>query len=210
MAEVMVISRKNLFTDDRHFLGFQAAEERVFDSDFMVITLRFPQWLDRDLAEKDPSYKQPIVYMMVLNCDGLVFTYQRSRKDAAYPEKRLQGKWSWGVGGHIKRVDEGSNPVFKSMRRELEEELEQIDTSGCCPHLLGYINLEEGVHAVHFGFLYVVETNLKIIKPKDPEIVIGEVKPIRDLEGILTTGYDVEEWSRVALRPLKEFLSGHR
>ncbi len=49
MAEIMVISRGNLFENDSHFLGFQSPDK----GDFIGRILHFPQWLDRDVAEKD-------------------------------------------------------------------------------------------------------------------------------------------------------------
>ncbi|MDD5145022.1 MAG: hypothetical protein PHW72_02785 [Candidatus Pacebacteria bacterium] len=196
MSDIMVVSRKDLFDDQNFFTGFQPHS----DQDFLARILKHCQWMERSVAESDPAYKQPIAYTVILSVDGKVYAYQRSKTDEAYPEKRLQGKFSWGLGGHIKPIDKNPalNLISASMRRELEEEI-----GGNCDlqsaKLLGYINLEYGVHAVHFGLLYIIKTSLIVIRPKDPEIISGDFKSLSDLENLP----DVEEWSKVALDPLK-------
>lgn len=167
------------------------------------------KYMRRGLAEEDPTHKQPVGYAMVVNPSlKQIFAYQRSAKDSNYTEKRLQGKWSWGVGGHIEKFDiENGNPLHASMLRELEEEV-YIDGS-VNPRVIGYINDDSNaVGTVHFGVLYVVETDSKIVKPKDAEIDNGRLRTIDELEKICSSSdFAVEEWSRISLEPLKQYFS---
>lgn len=197
---IMVVKREILFGDN-YFEGYRAQDEIDYESRI----LKNFKYMKRWIVENDPAYKQPVSYSVIVNpILKKVFAYQRSTHDARYPEKRLQGKWSWGVGGHIEKLDVG-NPIHKSMLRELKEE---VKISGSInPRILGYINNDsDDVGKVHFGILYIVETNSKSIEPKDPEISNGEFKKIEELEKICTA-HPVEEWSRICLNPLKSYLS---
>jgi len=200
---IMVVERNYLFGDD-YFEGFRHANEVNFEE---RILSNF-RYMKRSRAEEDPAYKQPIAYCIITNPTlKQVFAYQRAREDVKYPEKRLQGKWSWGVGGHIERID-GSikerNPIITSMLREIEEEIEIgriINT-----HVLGYINNEDKVGRVHFGILYVVETNSSIVKPKSQELDNGGLRTISELEEMCTSKeFVVEEWSKISLNPIKKY-----
>ena len=54
------------------------------------------RWLPRSWCETKPYYKQVIPYC-ILHTKDLVYQYQRVDVE----EKRLSGKWSLGIGGHI-------------------------------------------------------------------------------------------------------------
>jgi len=199
----MVVTRNSLFGGKREFIGFQ---EKSKGLSVLPNIMKYPWWMEREAAENSTMYKQPIAYIVLLSCDRKVFVYQRSKEDADCHEKRLQGKFSLGVGGHIKPIDKDSpdGVILGSMRREVKEEIEEeIDCENA--RLLGFINLDHDVHAVHFGLLYVIQTNLSHLTPKDPEITTGEFRTILDLRNIIKEN-DVEEWSKVAFDPLCEFL----
>ncbi|MBI2667651.1 hypothetical protein HYX17_02670 [Candidatus Woesearchaeota archaeon] len=193
---IMVVERDVLFGNG-HFIGFKHKD----DLDYMQIILSNYSWRERGPVEDDTRLKQPTGYTVIINPTlKEIFVYQRSTKDKEYIEKRLQGKYSWGVGGHVEKIDEESeNPITTSIMRELKEEVE-MNNNFRDPELFGYINLEHDVHAVHFGLLYIVKTESRIVKPKDPEIKTGGLRPIRELEKICSSGkFQVEDWSRVAL-----------
>ncbi len=200
----MVVERNQLFSKNT-FEGFQAARPDNFEEKI----LKSFKYLERGVAEIDPAHKQPIGYSVIVNRDlNKVFAYQRSADDKRYREKRLQGKWSWGVGGHIEKFDvKQGNPIRESTLREIEEEIDLKDILKL--HLLGYINSEaDAVSQVHFGILYVVETSAAEINPRDPEIERGQFRDILFLENLLTSPeIQVESWSRFALEPIKHFLS---
>jgi len=201
--EIMVVKRKTLFGDD-YFEGFRSVNE----VDYQSRILKNFEWMERTIAENNSSYKQPIAYMMIVNPNlRQVFVYQRSSKDAAYPEKRLQGNYSWGLGGHVEKLDiENRNPVLASRLRELKEEVEICGSVN--PKLLGYINNDTNdVGKVHFGILYIIETDTTIIQPKDPEVESGALIPLEEIDRISSSlDFPIDEWSRIALLPLKLYL----
>jgi len=201
---IMVVPCKLLFGSD-YFKGFRPHNEL----DYASRILSHFTYMKRGLAEQDPSHKQPIGYSIIVNPKlKKIFAYQRASHDEKYGEKRLQGKWSWGVGGHIEKMDtDNGNPLQMSMRRELEEE---VSISGSItPKILGYINNDsDDVGKVHFGVLHIVETDATTVKPKDAEIDNGKMRTMAELEAICASpSFAVEEWSRIALEPLKQYFS---
>jgi predicted NUDIX family phosphoesterase len=201
---IMVVEREILLGNDS-FQGFRPQNQTDYESRILD---NF-KYMKRGLAEENPTHKQPIGYAMIVNPSlKQIFTYQRSAKDSNYAEKRLQGKWSWGVGGHIEKFDiENGNPLHASMLRELEEE---VSINGSINlRVIGYINDDYNyVGKVHFGVLYVVETDSRIVTPKDSEIDNGKLRTIDELEKICSSSdFAVEEWSRISLEPLKQYFS---
>lgn len=199
---IMVVPRKLLFTDSDFFEGFKPYNE----VDFERRILDNYGFMTRRLAEEDPNYKQPIAYSIIINPKtNEVFGFQRSSQDKEYHEKRLQGKFSWGIGGHIEKSDlSDQNFIQRSMMREIVEEI-GFNNNKLKPTVLGYINKEEDVHAVHFGILYLIETDSTVVLPKAKEIAYGQLMHINELEEICRSS-DVEEWSRIALDPLKRYI----
>lgn len=170
-------------------------------------------------AELNPQLKQPVGYTIVANVsEGKVFAYQRASKAEDYSEKRLQGKWSWGFGGHIEPFDaEDGNPIRNSMLREVTKEELRImgDVKGF--KVLGYVN-EDAQHyddtkqgrisigRVHFGVLYLLDTNATQVMPnKESTIVVA--KTLSELEELCSSpGVEVEGWSKIALEALRKIL----
>lgn len=202
--EIMVVSRQFLFRGEE-FQGFRPARE----VDYEKIIVGEHTYMIRGAAENNPGFKQPIAYSMIVNKDlKTVFAFKRASRDKDYVESRLQGKWSWGVGGHIERCDiaTGENVIIKSRLRELGEE---VDIQGSVePRVLGYINDETNpVGQVHFGVLYAIVTDARVVEPKDPEIAKGKMEDIGQLEILIATPeVTVENWSQIAFEPLKDFV----
>ena len=110
---IMVVKRDLLFLED-YFHGFKPNTVN-----FESRILKNYEYMKRGLAEDDPNYKQPIAYNIIINPEiEKVFVYQRSPDDKRYGEKRLQGKWSFGIGGHIEKID-SKNPIKESMLKEI-------------------------------------------------------------------------------------------
>jgi predicted NUDIX family phosphoesterase len=199
---IMVVKRGALFKND-NFQGFKLQDE----TDYTSRILDNFEYIKRGIAEKDDDYKQPIGYCMVVNpASKQVFAYQRASEDLNYFERRLQGKWSWGLGGHIEKIDSRKgNPIHKTLLRELKEEVD-FNIVGT-PRLLGYINDDDDdVGRVHFGILYVLETDSEVVIPKSLEIKSGRLVPVERLEEIcLSPESVVEDWSRISLNPLKAY-----
>lgn len=200
--QMIMVVKKEILLGANYFQGFKLSNEFDYES----IILNNFEYVRRGDAEEDQTHKQPIGYSLIINPSlKQVFVYQRSSK---HDEKKLQGKCSWGIGGHIEKVDiQAENPISESMKRELSEEVKGLEKN---PEIevLGYINDDKDtVGKVHFGILYVVKTNSTILKPLDPEGETGELKPINELEKICSSSkLIVEGWSKIALNPLKKYL----
>ncbi|MCF7835208.1 NUDIX domain-containing protein [Candidatus Gracilibacteria bacterium] len=201
---IMVVNKEILFGSD-YFQGFEMPK----DVDYEGRILQNYIYMERPIAEENENYKQPIGYAIIFNPQTKkVFAYQRSKKDENYSEKRLQGKWSWGVGGHIEMLDheDGQNPIVESMKREMAEEIDFVAGDSI---LLGYINDDsDAVGRVHFGMLYLIETSSEEVKSSDPEIADSKMLTIEELETMCNDNeITVENWSKIALEALKSYMS---
>lgn len=202
--EILVIKTEYLFNNkDTYFNGFSN------DFDFESIILKNYEWKIRTQElEDNPEFKQPIAYVFIVNKKlNKIFSYQRAKKSSDYNEKKLFGKWTWGVGGHIDKVDgKNNNPIISSMYREISEEA-PCNILGV--RKIGYINDDSNdVGKVHFGILYIIETDNQNIIPKDKEITNQNFMSIEELEKIISNKeYDVETWSRIGFEYLKKELN---
>ena len=206
--EVMVVRKDILLKDN--FQGFRPANV----IDYERIILENFRYMKKGEAEINFEYKQPIAYTLLVNpTTKKVFAFQRAREDKHYTEKRLQGKWSIGLGGHIERVDhqergqpQSRNPIYASQLRELLEEV-IIEGKISRPKVIGYVNSDaDEVSQVHFGVLYIVETDATRAILLDKEIARGDFRFVPELEKMLTTDIEVEEWSKIAINVLKSHL----
>ena len=202
--QIIVIPKNKLFGENQEdsFQGFKEHsidyEKRILEN-FIIMR--------RGDAEINPNFKQPICYSMIFNPNSKkLFSYQRSDDDSKYPERRLHGRWSIGVGGHIEKTDE-KNPIYESLRRELSEEVQSFHVLGK-PEILGYLNYESNpVSQVHFGLLYLIKTDSEEIYQKDQEMMNGKLRSLDELEQILfATDLRVEAWSQIAFEEIKKLL----
>lgn len=201
--QIVVVPREELFRE-LCFQGFLPAHRY----DFEARVRRYLRYATRSAAEIDPSLKQPIAYCLIVNpVKRLVFAYRRATRSEDYQETRLQGKWSWGVGGHIERYDLAADPVRASMLRELSEEVDipgEVEVS-----VVGYINDDSNpVGQVHFGILYKIATRQSRVAPRSAEMAWGGFVGLARVEEILAAPEcDVETWSRIAMPALREILT---
>lgn len=214
--EILVVPREKLF-EKKYFEGLLLQKEFDFES----VILNSYEYLDKEKAEHDPAYKQPIAYIAIINPDRKkVFGFYRSKKSDHYTEKRLQGKFSIGVGGHIEKYDGTENPLQKSLEREFNEEISILGTS-TMPKALGYLNddsdRDNGVGKVHFGILYYVITNARKVVPKAKEIESGKFYNYKRLEIMCNNPDDrgrsssifkpnVEHWTKLAIEPIARLI----
>lgn len=166
-------------------------------------------WVPREICEEDETFLQIIPYPIIKS--GTKFlTYERSK---AGSEKRLEAKASIGVGGHISQdsiaywADDISvrNTIFKSMRRELAEELGPLGDrlSRLPPTFKGFIQDEiNPVGRVHLGLVFLIEPSniIEAQELKTPEDALTKLKllPIKELLDL----DNLEAWSKISLRLL--------
>jgi predicted NUDIX family phosphoesterase len=126
---------------------------------------------NRAAAEEDPSRKQVIPYGVVRRA-GEVFTVERLRGGG---ERRLHGKISIGIGGHINPV-EGPTLRRGLLRSTLARELaEELDASGLQEgRPIGFINDDtQAVGRVHLGVVFLVDM------PPDGRASVRELDALR-------------------------------
>ncbi|SHF33351.1 Predicted phosphoesterase, NUDIX family [Desulfacinum infernum DSM 9756] len=153
----------------------------------------------RGEVEKDPRYKQIIPYAVVLDPrDSRVGCYQRKGS-----EKRLHGRASVGLGGHVIREDAlaASNGLASvlacGLRRELSEEFAILPE----PYRLtfrGIINEEESaVGEVHLGLVFRMDVSTPQALRPGAELHRFQWVPLSQ-----AGRHPLELWSRLALEIL--------
>ena len=193
---IMTVAAMTLFKD-KYFQGFSPAKEYNYEN---VINSNI-EWMKRGIAETDFTRKQPIGYCVITNpLKREIFVYQRGGEQN-YNENRLSGKFSFGFGGHIEKIDVTGNPIYNSLIRELEEEV-QIPW-GFDLSILGYINDDENdVGKVHFGMLYLANADTRKIKLNGKEASFGKLMDFSEIENMLQSkNIIIEPWSKIAYYP---------
>ncbi len=146
-------------------------------------------YLDRPLAEEDPAHKQLIPYVVVR--DGpRVFLMERT--DAG-GDRRLHGKASIGVGGHLNPVDHGEDALMAGLRREWDEEV----VADWAPEfrLVGLLNDDSNpVGAVHLGVVFEVEAAGRSVEVGEPDKLSGSFVPP---ERVREAWDRLETWSQL-------------
>jgi len=194
MTKILVVPTEKCFERiGGWFQGF-----RPMENDGITLGLEeLAILLERKEVEENPNFKQLIPYIVVMSKDRQLYAYQRPAKNA---EKRLAGKLSIGVGGHVE-----NETLEQCFWRELHEEVMGVDV-----HLdlsfvrfMGFINDDTtDVGKVHLGLLYLLQTTAtKVVHNNAKEIIWGGFKKIPEIETLFKTG-PVEPWSAIALQAI--------
>jgi predicted NUDIX family phosphoesterase len=119
--------------------------------------------------EIDPAWKQPIPYAIALYRDasGARHLFWMDRL-AGGSDRRLHGRASFGVGGHIGAEDRG---ILAALEREWREEVETTVDPNFVP--LGLLNDDnDEVGRVHLGVVFLAQLS-------SPEIAVREREACR-------------------------------
>jgi len=203
--EIMVVKNDKLFANTERKTGFYSETE----ADFEKQILENYEYMVRKNAEVNFDYKQPIPYAVVMDENGYVFVYKRWGANSNAGESRLHSKISIWVGGHIEKEEENSeNPVYDTLIREVEEELNVKKDNIKEIEVLGYINNDEDdVNKVHIWVAYLIHLNNSNFDLLDGEIENGEFISLKELDEMISSwNYDVEPWSQILTEPLKSKL----
>ncbi len=193
---VLCVSRQAL---PAAWLGRRTALRLPYDQCLEILAAAGCCYRPRGEVEQDPHYKQLIPYVVALDPQGpRVGCYRRIGS-----EKRLHGRESLGLGGHVTRQDaraafQGLASVLDGgLRRELSEEFAVLPE----PYRLtfrGIINEEESaVGEVHLGLVFRMDVSA-------PETL----RPGAELHGFQwiplaqVAQHPLELWSRLALQIL--------
>lgn len=152
-------------------------------------------WLERDLAEQDPTHKQLIPYVVVRDRSGpSEHVFLMERTDAG-GDPRLHRRATIGVGGHLNPVDGGDDPLAAGLRREWREELE----AGWEPEFvpIGLLNDDRNpVGSVHLGVVFEVESAGRELDVRERDKLIGRMVTLAEL----AEAWDrMETWSQLVV-----------
>jgi len=162
-----------------------------------------PRFMLRSQAEKDPSYKQLIPYV-IMSCQGKYLNYVRGKKAG---EKRLMGNRSIGIGGHINPVDDISllgiyETYLTAVEREVAEEV-NVETkhSGRIAALLNDDSNEVG--QVHLGIVHHWRLDEPKVTKNEQMITQMSFMTQTELEDVRDT---METWSQLCLDGLSQMV----
>jgi len=162
-----------------------------------------PRFMKRSQAEKDPSYKQLIPYV-IMSCDGKYLSYVRGRRAG---ETRLVGLRSIGIGGHINPAD--SLPLYDksffevyldAVSREVAEEV-TVQTP-YTNQVVALLNDESNeVGSVHLGIVHHWVLDSPQVDRREQMITqMAFMTPV-ELQEVRDT---METWSGLCLAHLSE------
>ncbi len=191
--EVLVIQRK-VFEDAGAFNGLAKDTQKYIDK---IFVRGVPCFMPRPLAEKDPSFKQLIPYV-IMTCGGKYLSYVRGKKAG---ETRLVAKRSLGIGGHINPVDwtlftaEPYKTYLEAVAREVSEEVDvQTAHTDKIIALLNDDNNEVG--QVHLGIVHLWTLDEPKVNRKEQMITQMDFLSIAELQAVRDT---METWSQICL-----------
>jgi len=162
-----------------------------------------PSFMSRPQAEKDPSFKQLIPYV-IMSCNGKYLSYIRGRRAG---ESRLIGHRSIGIGGHINPVDDMplfnadfSETYLAAVEREVAEEV-SVDTRHT-NRIVALLNDESNeVGQVHLGIVHHWILDAPAVNKKEQMITQMTFMTPAELNNLKDT---LETWSALCLDGLDE------
>jgi len=184
--------------------GREGLVEIPFDSVAELIGKR-GRFIIRSVAERDETLRQVIPYMIATDGTGRVLLMRRTEKQG---EKRLHGKYSLGIGGHV-NADDSINPLEAFLKGKSREFDEEVDADILEEKYLGVINdPSTEVGRVHVGVAYLLRLDFRKVMEEDQMdswwIDVDDLASYRDA---------LEGWSKVVISAVERLLghstSGH-
>lgn len=156
-------------------------------------------FLDREIAENSPQFKQIIAYA-IFRHEGRILSYARTAKGN---EARLHDKFSLGIGGHINPIDgiaESLHTYLAGVEREIREE---INFSGSASQqLYAVINDDTNeVGSVHLGIVHLFELDTDTVTPNEKALDKLAFRSLDELGGQLYP--KLETWSAICVDALR-------
>lgn len=183
---VYVVARSQLFTAGA-WRGVRAGDP----DGLLPVIARDGRFVARGAAERDPSLKQIIPYL-VLRDGARIFLMRRTRAGA---DERLHDRYSIGVGGHVNPED---GDVEGGLRREWREELEADFEPAFS--FVGLLNDDEtDVGSVHLGLVFVADAAGRPVAVREREKLSGSFADPGELREVYPR---MESWSQLALDAL--------
>jgi predicted NUDIX family phosphoesterase len=201
--QVLVVERK-VFEQVGTFRGLNFEVERYLDRLFAP---GGPRFMARLQAEKDPTHKQLIPYV-IMTCGGRYLTYVRGKRAG---ETRLVGNRSIGIGGHINPTDDAA-PLFRSDFREayraaVEREVaEEVNVeAGHTDRVVALLNDDSNeVGQVHLGIVHCWVLDAPKVSRREQMITQMEFMTPEELRAVRD---QMETWSQLCLDGLEEMMA---
>ena len=163
-----------------------------------------PRFMPRPQAEKDPSFKQLIPYV-IMTCGGKYLSYVRGKRAG---ETRLVAKRSLGIGGHINPVDADNSSLFAylfenylaAVQREVAEEV-SIETE-YKDKVVALLNDDSNeVGQVHLGIVHLWTLDEPKVERREQMITQMGFMSIPELQQVRDT---METWSQICFDGLSK------
>ena len=193
MTERVLVLPRDRVPGGCDFTGLRPASPEMLD-ELREAVARHGSYLDRPVAEGDPTHKQLIPYVVVRDA-GEVFLMHRT--DAG-GDPRLHGRASIGVGGHLNPVDDGVDALTSGLRREWDEEL----ATDWDPEfeLIGLLNDDTNpVGAVHLGVVFSVDAGGRAVDVRERDKLVGA---FADADALAVSADRLETWSQLVAEAL--------
>lgn len=196
---VLVQDTKSVLSLRKEREGFELSEdEKIFVEGF-----ESGFFSSRYDCEEDPLILQPIPYVILFGSNENVFSYIRSEKTKDSGDKRLRGKHSIGLGGHVSEKD-GPDYIKNCLEREALKEETRIIGSHSPPRFVGTIfSRKKEVDNVHFGLIYGLHVDGKVESNED-SIKKLEMVPIEKLQSGYPENVETETWTELLIPNLRQ------
>ena len=188
--ELILVVKRSLLMD-RSWYGIRCGNT----ANFLQVVMDHREFLPRSLMEQDPTYKQIIPY--------IIFTHKKRyfvmQRRANASEKRLQNKFTLGIGGHIRQEDMTTANITDWAQREFDEEIKYSGTLSWQP--LGILNDDtNSVGQVHIGVVLLAQGDSADIFIKS-ELKSGKLVTLEECSAL---SEQMETWSQLVVEHLKQ------
>ena len=201
--ENVLVIKRELFDELGGFQGLNFEPRKYLDA---ILSRGNNFFLPRAQAEKDPSYKQIIPYVLLTHGDD-VLHYIRGKKAG---EQRLVAKGSIGIGGHMNQEDEllfnyalDEGAYREGVEREIAEEI-KIETK-FEDRIVALLNDDSNeVGQVHLGVVHIFRLAAPKVEKREAMITSLAFLPKAEL---LARRETLETWSQICLDSLDRLLA---
>ena len=201
--ENVLVIKRELFDELGAFEGLNFEPRKYLDA---ILSRGNNFFLPRAQAEKDPSYKQIIPYVLLTHGDD-VLHYIRGKKAG---EQRLVAKGSIGIGGHMNQEDEllfnyalDEGAYREGVEREVAEEI-KIETK-FEDRIVALLNDDSNeVGQVHLGIVHIFRLAAPKVEKREAMITSLAFLPKAEL---LARRETLETWSQICLDSLDRLLA---
>ncbi len=201
--EKVLVVERSVLDELGTFHGLEFDVERYLDKLFAVGA---PRFMPRPQAEKNPTHKQLIPYVLMM-CEGKCLTYVRGKRAG---ETRLVGNRSIGIGGHINPIDDAV-PLFNVDYREVytaavqREVAEEVNVEAHhADRIVALLNDDSNeVGRVHLGVVHLWSLDAPNVTRREQMITQMEFMGLDALRQVRDT---METWSQLCLDGLGQML----